>query len=85
MPIFLLIAALFVPRLVIAGLWFFSNWFSGVFDSILWPVIGFIFAPFTLLWYTFVILTWGDWGAFQVVVLVVAILLDLSPARKRKK
>ncbi len=85
MPILLFIAALFVPRLIVAGLWLFTNWFTGVFDSLLWPVVGFLFAPLSLLWYTFVIHTWGDWGALQIVGFVVALLIDLSPARKKRK
>ena len=40
------------PRILILALWFFSTWFGGVFDSLLWPILGFIFAPTTLLWYS---------------------------------
>lgn len=52
MPCFLVLLALALPRLTIALLWFFSNWFHGLFDSILWPILGFVFLPTTFLWYT---------------------------------
>ncbi|MEP6795909.1 MAG: hypothetical protein ABJB16_16395 [Saprospiraceae bacterium] len=42
-------------RVVIAVLWFLTHWFNGVFDSILWLVLGFIFTPFNTLWYSSVV------------------------------
>jgi hypothetical protein len=84
MPCFLVLLALALPRLTIALLWFFSNWFHGLFDSILWPILGFVFLPTTLLWYT-AVQHWfgGDWTLWPVVGLVVALLIDLSPAKRR--
>ena len=87
MPCFAVLAALFVPRVTIAVLWFFTGWFRGLFVGILWPLLGFFFAPITLLWYS-AVHQWfgGEWGPWQVVGLVVAILFDLSPgAGKRKR
>jgi hypothetical protein len=87
MPCFAVLAALFVPRLTIAALWLATNWFRGLFDFWLWPLLGFLFAPVTLLWYS-AVQHWfgGVWGPWQIAGLVVAILLDLSPgAGKRGK
>jgi hypothetical protein len=88
MPCLLGMLALFVPRLVVAVLWFFSHWFDGLFDTLLWPVLGFLFAPTTLLWYSVVENVYGGaWNTLQIVVLVVALMLDLSPStsKRRKK
>jgi hypothetical protein len=77
--------SLIAPRLVVALLWFFSNWFQGIFDSILWPLLGFIFLPTTLLWYTAVQHWWGgQWTLWPIVGIVVALLIDLSPAGGRR-
>jgi len=86
MPCLLALVALAVPRLVIAAVWFFSNWFQGVFNTLLWPVLGFLFAPVTLLWYS-VVHNWygGAWEPWQVGVLVVTILIDLSPGAGKKR
>ncbi len=86
MPCLAVLAALFIPRVTIAVLWFLTTWFRGVFDGILWPLLGFFFAPITLLWYS-AVHNWfgGEWGPWQVVGLVVAILLDLSPGAGKKK
>lgn len=85
MPCLVVLAALLVPRLTIAGLWLLTTWFRGVFDGLLWPVLGFLLAPFTLLWYS-VVANWhgGEWGPWQLAGLAVAVLLDLSPSRSKR-
>jgi hypothetical protein len=82
MPCLLVVLALAVPRVLIVGLWLFSNWFDALFDTILWPVLGFIFLPTTLFWYT-AVHHWfgGEWSTIPIVGIVVALLIDLSPAR----
>lgn len=85
MPCLLALMALAVPRLVIAAIWLLSNWFQGVFGSLLWPVLGFFFAPVTLLWYS-AVHNWygGIWQPWHVAVLVVTILIDLSPGAGKR-
>jgi hypothetical protein len=86
MPCFFALGALILPRLTILYLWFMSNWFVGVFNSLLWPILGFFFAPTTLLWYSVVQQIYdGSWGLFQIVVLVLAIMTDVSPSTSKKK
>jgi hypothetical protein len=86
MPCLLVVLALAVPRLTTALLWLFTTWFRGVFDGWLWPLLGFLFAPFTLLWYS-AVHNWfgGHWGLWQIAGLVVALLLDFSPASGKRK
>ena len=79
--------ALFTPRVVAVLLWFFSDWFNEVFDSALWPILGLVFLPTTLLWYT-AVQHWFDgvWGFWPVVGIVIALAIDVSPAGgKRRK
>lgn len=77
MPILLLIG-LFIPRVIIAVLWLFSSWFS-VVESMILGILGFLFMPYTLLWYS-VVMHWngGEWGGLQIIVLIFAILADLG-------
>ncbi|MDQ3699220.1 MAG: hypothetical protein M3373_14540 [Gemmatimonadota bacterium] len=86
MPCLLVLLALAAPRLVVVLLWFFSNWFRGPFDTLLWPILGLIFLPTTLLWYS-AVHHWfgGQWSLWPVVGLVVALMIDLSPAGGRQK
>jgi hypothetical protein len=86
MPCLVAILALATPRLLVALLWFFSRWFDGVFTSLLWPILGFIFLPTTLLWYT-AVQHWfqGQWTLWPIVGLVVALMIDISPAGGRRR
>jgi hypothetical protein len=87
MPIFFALIALIVPRGLIFFVWLLTDWFTGVFDSVIWPVLGFLIAPVTLLWYSVVVNVYGgEWDTLQIVVLVISVLIDFSPsARKRKR
>ncbi len=78
--------ALITPRLLIVLLWLFTHWFEGIFHTWLLPVLGFIFLPTTLLWYT-VVTNWfnGHWGPLQIAFMVVAVVIDLSPASSGKR
>jgi hypothetical protein len=82
MPCLLVVLALMVPRLVVAALWLFTGWFEGVFPTLLWPVLGFLFLPLTLLWYSAFVNWYGAvWSIVPVLGLILALLVDLSPAR----
>ena len=85
MPCLFAVLALAVPRVVILLLWLFTSWFQGIFATILWPVLGFIFLPTTLLWYT-AVQHWfgGHWGLWPVIGIVIALMIDISPARGRR-
>jgi len=86
MPCLVVVLALAVPRLTTALLWLFTSWFQGVFAGWLWPLLGFLLAPFTLLWYS-AVHNWygGHWGPWQIAGLVLALLLDFSPAGGKRK
>ncbi len=78
MSIFLVVG-IFLPRLAAVILYFFSNWFMGVFSTWLWPVLGFLFMPYTMLWYSVVMnISHGVWGFWNILFLVIAICMDLS-------
>jgi hypothetical protein len=80
MPCLLAVLALFFPRIAILLLYFFTNFFTGVFETILVPAIGFIFLPLTLLAYTWLAKTGQPVDAFFLVVMFVAVIIDLGLA-----
>ncbi|HEU4642535.1 MAG TPA: hypothetical protein VFS44_08780 [Gemmatimonadaceae bacterium] len=86
MPCIMVVLALVTPRIVVALLWFFTRWFEGMFSSILWPILGFIFLPTTLLWYS-AVQHWfgGQWTLWPIVGLVIALIIDVSPASGRRR
>lgn len=85
MPCLFALIALIAPRVVVVLLWLFTSWFQGIFASAILPVLGFLFLPTTLLWYT-AVHNWygGTWGPLQIVLLVIAVMIDLSPAGGRR-
>ena len=86
MPCLAVLFALFTPRFLMILLWLFTGWFKGIFNTALWPVLGFFFLPTTTLWYTAVHNWWGGhWGALQIVGLIVALIIDTSPASARRR
>jgi hypothetical protein len=86
MPLLAILFAFVAPRLVILALYFLTNWFNGAFKTLLFPLLGFLFMPVTMLWYS-AVHNWfnGQWDILQIAGLVVAIIIDLAPARMRRR
>jgi hypothetical protein len=86
MPCLFVLLALATPRFVVIVLWLFSHWFRGIFSTGLWPVLGFLFLPTTLLWYT-AVQHWfgGQWTFWPIVGLIVALSIDVSPAGHKRR
>jgi len=92
MPCLVAIIALSLPRLTIALLAVFSNYMNAAYDTLLLPLLGFFFLPYTTLAYAVAVNAGGSsslsggWIAF----LVVAVLVDIgaigggSRARRRR-
>ena len=86
MPCLVALLALAAPRILILILYFFTTWFTGLFPSALWPILGFAVLPTTLLWYS-AVQHWFDgvWTLWPIVGLVIAVMMDLSPASSRRR
>jgi len=79
MPCLLPILAVFFPRFVIIMIAVFTRWFSAAFDTALWPILGFLFMPYTTLAYMAAMLNnnhsvSGGW----MVLVIIAALVDLG-------
>ena len=80
MPCVLGCLALVAPRLTIFLVWIFSEVIETACETTIWPVLGFVFMPFTTLAYA---LAWhmaprGSIAGFGLVIVVVAVLMDLG-------
>lgn len=89
MPILLALLVLYFPRLLLVYLKFFTHWFDPSRISWIWLILGFIFAPFTLLWCSAVAVWFGgEWEMSQKIMLAAAVIIDLGggfgAARKRR-
>jgi hypothetical protein len=85
MPCLLTLIALITPRVVIAVLWLFTAWFAVVPGGI-WILLGFIFLPTSLLWYT-AVQHWfgGQWTLIPLIGIVISLAIDVSPASGRRR
>jgi hypothetical protein len=80
MPCIIGCLALFMPRLALFLVWLFNNtYLSEVYQTFLWPLLGFIFLPLTTLTYAW---AWhygnGSVQGLGLVIVVLAVLIDLG-------
>lgn len=79
MPCLVGLLALFAPRLAIVLVVIFSDWLGAAYQTVLWPLLGFFFMPFTTLAYAW---AWhsngGTISGMWLVVVIIAVLLDLG-------
>ena len=79
MPLLLLLIGVFMPRIVIVVLYFFTSWFADSFNGFIIPLIGFFVMPITVLWYAIVQYFYGGaWSLIPLIGMVLAVGLDLG-------
>jgi hypothetical protein len=74
----LVIIGLLMPRVILAVLWAFTDYTKMAFQGYLWPILGFLFMPFTTLAYLVAKVNNGAITGWWIVLMVFAVLLDLS-------
>lgn len=78
MPCLLGCLAIFFPRIAIVLIWLFSNYFQHAYQTWVWPLLGFIFMPVTMLAYALAINANGRLDGVWLVIFVIAVLVDLG-------
>lgn len=78
MPCLLAVLVVAFPRIAILLLYFLTNFFNGVFSSVLVPLLGFLFLPVTLIAYTWLTRSGNPVDALYLVVMLVAVVIDLG-------
>jgi hypothetical protein len=73
------IIAVFAPRLVMFFIFLLTSWFQTAYQTVIWPLLGFFFMPYTTLAYMGAMLNNnhkldGGW----LVVVIVAVIFDLG-------
>jgi len=77
MPVLLLLLGLLAPRVILCLAWC-GGVFNDVWSSFLWPLLGFIFLPYTTLAYG-LSHAYGDGvEGIWLVVFIVAVLMDFG-------
>jgi len=90
MPIVVGCLALMAPRFAIVIVVVFSDYIGRAYETVLWPFLGFLFLPLTTLAYAWAINSRGSVEGLQLVVVIIAVLMDLglvggSAARRKRR
>ena len=90
MPCLIISIAVFFPRVVLIIIALFTSWIRSAFDTRLWPILGFLFMPYTTLAYMAAMLNnnhtvSGGWLALVIVAAVVDLGGQGRSARRSKR
>jgi len=66
------------PRLVIFLLWLFTTYMSRAFDTLLLPLLGFIFLPWTTIAFAIAQNEFGGPSGLGLVVIILGVLADIG-------
>jgi hypothetical protein len=78
MPCLLALLIVAFPRIGMLLLYFFTNFFSRAYDSILILILGFVFLPLTTILYAWIVNAGHTVAGVYLVALIVAVLADLG-------
>jgi hypothetical protein len=72
-----------MPRVVLLALALFSNWFTIAYETVMWPILGWFFMPFTTLAYMSA-MVYNDRtiSGGYIVLVVVAVCMDIVVPRR---
>ncbi|HOD50705.1 MAG TPA: hypothetical protein PLM14_02085 [Candidatus Hydrogenedentes bacterium] len=71
------VVALIFPRIALFVMWL-SGYGGRAFDTILWPLLGFFFMPYTTCGYAFAANSLGGLKGWGLAALIVGVVLDVA-------
>jgi hypothetical protein len=79
MACLIVLVAWFAPRVTLFFIFLLTNWFGQAYETVIWPLLGFIFMPFTTLAYMAAMLNnENQLSGWWIVLIVVAVVADLT-------
>lgn len=78
MSCLILLVVIAFPRLVLLGLFFFTNYLSAAYTGLLVPLVGFLFLPVTTIAYAWLINSQMPIEGFNVLYLILAVIFDMG-------
>jgi hypothetical protein len=76
MPCLLLVVVLAFPRIVLALMFFFTNYLSRAYHSLIIPLLGFFFLPLTTIVYAWLVNNHLPMEGVNLFILVLAVVID---------
>ena len=78
MPFLIGLSGYFFPRLILVLIWLFSDYLGRAYNTVIWPLLGFVFMPLTTLAYAWAINSNGSVQGMYAVGVILAAVLDLG-------
>jgi hypothetical protein len=78
MPCLLLILVVAFPRIVLAILFFFSNYLGRAYHGLILPLLGFLFLPLTTLAYAWMVNSRQPLEGVNLLILIIAVVVDIG-------
>jgi hypothetical protein len=78
MPCLLLILVVAFPRIVLAVLFFFSNYLGRAYHGLILPLLGFLFLPLTTLAYAWMVNSRQPLEGVNLLILLIAVVVDIG-------
>lgn len=79
MPCLLGCIAMLAPRLLMVFILLLTTWFGQAYESVVWPLLGFFFMPYTTLAYMAAVINTGHHvSGLWLALIVTAALIDLG-------
>jgi len=76
MPCLLTLVVLMFPRVILVLMWLFSSYLDRAYHGLVIPLLGFIFLPITTIVYAWMVNTGLPIAGFNLMILIIAVLLD---------
>ena len=74
----LVCAALIAPRLTMTFIWLMTPWFTQAYETWAWPLLGWLFLPYTTLAYMAAVINNGHLNGWWLLLWLIAFLSDIS-------
>lgn len=78
MSCLLVLVAISVPRMFLFFIFLLTDWLGYAYETIVWPVLGFLFMPYLTLAYMVTILQSGQIQGWWIALIVVAAFFDIA-------
>jgi hypothetical protein len=78
MPCLLVLVILAFPRIVLAVMFFTSNYLQRAYHDLIIPILGFVFLPLTTLVYAWLVNSHYPIEGINLIYLIVAAIIDLG-------
>ena len=65
------------PRIILFGMWLFTDYVSSAYETWIWPLLGFFLLPTTTIAYSIAANEFGGFEGWGAVIVVAGVVIDM--------